>query len=67
MTLTYPVLNRARSIVWLITDESKADALVRFVEGRPTIPAGRIRRDRARVLADRAAASRLDVPAGPPK
>ena len=59
MTLTYPIINRARSILWLITDESKAPALRRMVEGDRTIPAGRIRADRARILADRAAASKL--------
>jgi 6-phosphogluconolactonase len=67
MTLTYPVLNRARSIVWLITDEPKADALVRLSKGDRTIPAGRVKGDRAHVLADRAAASQLNVPAGPVK
>jgi len=67
MTLTYPVLNRARNIFWLITDESKADALVRLSKADPTIPAGRVRSDRARVLADRAAAVRLDMRAGPRK
>jgi 6-phosphogluconolactonase len=60
MTLTYPVLNRARSILWLITDESKADAMVRLVKGDPGIPAGRVRNDRARILADRSAAAKLD-------
>jgi len=59
MTLTYPILDRARSILWLITDESKADALLRLSKGDPTIPAGRIARDHACVLADRAAAARL--------
>ena len=58
MTLTYPVLNRARNILWLITDEPKADALVRLMKGDRTIPAGQIRSDRAQILADRAAASR---------
>ena len=60
MTLTYPVLNRARNILWLITDDTKADALVRLMKGDPTIPAGRIRSDHAQILADRAAASKLD-------
>jgi 6-phosphogluconolactonase len=59
MTLTYPILNRARSILWLVTDDSKADALSRLSKGDPTIPAGRIASDRARVLADGAAAARL--------
>jgi 6-phosphogluconolactonase len=59
MTLTYPALNRARGILWLTTDASKADALVGLVNGDKKIPAGRVRSDRARVLADRAAASKL--------
>jgi len=64
MTLTYPTLNRARSIFWLITDDSKADALQRLSKGDPSIPAGRVRSDQARIIADRAAASLLDRPAG---
>jgi 6-phosphogluconolactonase len=60
MTLTYPILNRARSILWLVTDDSKADALARLSKGDPTIPGGKISRDQARVLADKAAAAKLD-------
>jgi 6-phosphogluconolactonase len=56
MTLTYPVLNRARRVLWLITGEDKAAMLVRLRRADPTIPAGRIRQDDALVLADRAAA-----------
>jgi 6-phosphogluconolactonase len=59
MTLTYPVLNRARTVLWLITGEEKADMLVRLDRGDPTIPAGRIRQDHAIVLADTAAAQGL--------
>jgi len=56
MTLTYPVLNRARRVLWLITGEDKAAMLVRLRRGDPAIPAGRVRQDDAVVLADRAAA-----------
>jgi 6-phosphogluconolactonase len=59
MTLTYPVLNRARRVLWLVTGGSKADMLVRLRDGDPTIPAGRVRQELATVLADRAAAARL--------
>jgi 6-phosphogluconolactonase len=59
MTLTYPALDRARKIFWLTTDESKADALLALVNGDKSIPAGRVRSDRAQVIADRAAASKL--------
>ena len=56
MTLTYPVLNRARRVLWLITGEDKAGMLPRLQRGDTAIPAGRIRQDHALVLADEAAA-----------
>lgn len=56
MTLTYPILNRARFILWLVTGSEKRDMLARLRDGDRSIPAGRIRRDHALVLADRAAA-----------
>ena len=56
MTLTYPVINRARRILWLVTGREKAAMLARLRDGDASIPAGRIRRDDALVLADRAAA-----------
>ena len=59
MTLTYPVLNRSRRIVWLVTGRDKADMLARLYKGDDSIPAGRIQRDKAVVLADREAAARL--------
>lgn len=59
MTLTYPILNRSRHILWLVTGESKAAMLLRLRDGDETIPAGRVHRDRATVLADRSAAALL--------
>jgi 6-phosphogluconolactonase len=59
MTLTYPMLNRARRILWLITGGDKAGMLARLRDGDLAIPAGRIRREHALVLADRAAAEKL--------
>ena len=59
MTLTYPILNRARRILWLVTGQDKVAALARLREGDVTIPAGRIQRDAALVLADQAAAGPL--------
>ncbi len=56
MTLTYPILNRARRILWLVTGQDKVAALARLREGDVTIPAGRIQRANALVLADQAAA-----------
>jgi 6-phosphogluconolactonase len=56
MTLTYPMLNRSRRILWLVTGSDKVAALARLRDGDASIPAGRIKRDQALVLADRAAA-----------
>jgi 6-phosphogluconolactonase len=59
MTLTYPVLDHARSVLWLVTGAEKVDALRRLRQQDPTIPAGRVRQDDALVVADRAAAAGL--------
>ncbi len=59
MTLTYPVLNRARRILWLVTGAEKAGMLARLCAGDGSIPAGRVRQEQALVLADQAAASQL--------
>jgi len=55
MTLTYPMLNRSRKILWLLTGAEKAAMLPRLQTGDPTIPAGRISGAQAVVLADKAA------------
>jgi 6-phosphogluconolactonase len=59
MTLTSPIINRSRRILWLVTGNDKAGPLVRLRNADPSIPAGRIRQDQALVLADRAAAAEL--------
>jgi 6-phosphogluconolactonase len=56
MTLTYPILNRSRRILWLVTGGAKAGMLARLLKADVTIPAGRIRPEQAVILADRAAA-----------
>jgi 6-phosphogluconolactonase len=56
MTLTYPIINRSRHVLWLVTGTEKAEMLERLLTGDQSIPAGRISHDRALVLADRAAA-----------
>jgi 6-phosphogluconolactonase len=60
MTLTFPLIDRARGILWVVTGADKAPMLARLRAGDPSIPAGRVRRDRALVLADRAAAGPTD-------
>jgi len=59
MTLTYPMLNRSRRILWLVTGTEKAKMLVRLRDADISIPAGRIRQEQALVMADRAAAAKL--------
>jgi 6-phosphogluconolactonase len=56
LTLTYPILNRARRILWLVTGSDKVGMLVRLREADPSIPAGRVHAERALLLADHAAA-----------
>jgi 6-phosphogluconolactonase len=55
MTLTYPIINRSRRILWLVTGSDKAEPLARLTEADPSIPAGRVRQDQALLLADREA------------
>jgi len=59
MTLTFPIINRSRRVLWLVTGGEKAEALVRLRDGDRSIPAARVRQDRALILADRAAAGQL--------
>jgi len=59
MTLTYPALNRARQVFWLVTGEDKVDALRRLRVGDASIPGGRIAAAEQLVLADEAAAQGL--------
>lgn len=54
MTLTYPALNRARRVLWVVTG-AEAGMLQRLMDGDASIPAGRVQREQAMVLADRAA------------
>ena len=56
MTLTYPVINRARKILWLVVDRDKAPAVQKLRAADPSVPAGRISQTQALLLADRAAA-----------
>jgi 6-phosphogluconolactonase len=59
MTLTYPAINRARRILWVVTGSEKVEMLRRLRDGDVSIPAGRVRSDQALLLADQAAAGQL--------
>jgi 6-phosphogluconolactonase len=56
MTLTYPTLDRARKILWVITGADKADALALLRAHDASIPGGRVAAADALIVADRAAA-----------
>jgi 6-phosphogluconolactonase len=56
MTLTYPIINRVRQALWVVTGSDKAEMVGRLLAGDTSIPAGRVKKDRALILMDRAAA-----------
>lgn len=56
MTLTYPALERADEILWLISGDEKCDALTKLLAGDTSIPAGRVQAKHSTILADAAAA-----------
>ena len=56
MTATYPILNRARRVLWVVTGADKAPIVDRLLAVERGIPAGRIRNKRALLLSDRVAA-----------
>ena len=59
MTLTYPMLNRSRKILWVVTGAEKVGMLGRLRIADISIPAGRIQQENALLLADRAAAGKI--------
>lgn len=63
MTLTLAAINQARSILWLVTGDSKQRALAKLLAGDRDTPAGRIRRERACVIADLTATGEGSTPA----
>jgi 6-phosphogluconolactonase len=56
LTLTFPVLDRARRILFVVTGAEKVEMLARLLAGDRSIPAGRVNPDRALAIADRSAA-----------
>ena len=56
MTLTYPAIEEARQIVWLVTGPDKVEPLQKLLAGDDSIPAGRVRNENMIVIADEAAA-----------
>ena len=59
MTLTYPILNRSRHVLWVVTGAEKAPMLPRLLAGDAGIPAGPIAQLNATLLADAPAAAEI--------
>jgi 6-phosphogluconolactonase len=62
MTLTLPLLNRARQRLWLVTGGGKSAMLARLLDGDQSIPAGRVHADNSVIFTDHAATSELHDP-----
>lgn len=59
MTLTYPILNRSRHVLWVVTGAEKAPMVPRLLAGDAGIPAGPIAQANATLLADAPAAAEI--------
>lgn len=55
MSFTWPVLDRAKELLWVVGGESKQDAVQLFLNNDPSIPATLPTQERATVLFDQAA------------
>jgi len=60
MTVTYPAINAARRILFLVTGADKREALAALRAGDRSIPAGRVEQERMAVVADEAALGQAD-------
>jgi 6-phosphogluconolactonase len=56
MTLTYPAIDAAKRILFLVTGAEKREPLQKLLAGDHSIPAGRVENDQIVVVADEAAA-----------
>lgn len=60
MTLTYPLINQAEKILWVITGQEKAEMLNRLLHKDPSIPAGKINQHHAIVLTEESASTKIN-------
>jgi 6-phosphogluconolactonase len=61
MTLTYPIINQADKILWVITGKEKAEMFDRMLKADPTIPAGKISQTQAIVITEQAVAKLINI------
>ena len=52
MTLTYPAIDRARDVLWVVTGDDKKEALEQLLSGDESIPAARVRTPAQTVITD---------------
>jgi 6-phosphogluconolactonase len=55
MKLTYPLLNGAKQLLWIVTGIEKQEMVQRLLKQDPSIPAGKIRQENALLMVDKAA------------
>ena len=55
MTLTYPLLNSGKQLLWIVTGSEKQEMVQRLLQQDPSIPAGSIRQENALLMVDQAA------------
>lgn len=61
MTLTYPMINQAEKILWVITGSEKAEMLNRLLHRDSSIPAGLIDQTHAIVLTEESASAKIKI------
>ncbi len=61
MTLTYPIIDRSRHVLWVVTGVEKAPMLPRLLAGDAGIPAGPVAQAHATLLADAPAAIQIST------
>ena len=52
MTLTYPLINSAKKILWLVTGSEKKEMVQRLLNQDASIPAGAVNQMNALLLVD---------------
>jgi 6-phosphogluconolactonase len=62
MTLTFPIINRSRRILWLATGAGKIPMVARLFALDPAIPAGRVAQENAVLFTDKDATQGLSSP-----
>jgi 6-phosphogluconolactonase len=60
MTLTYPLINQAEKILWVVTGSEKAEMLDRLLHQDSSIPAGRIDQHHAIVFTEESASVKIN-------